>query len=231
MVVLVVGSVWSVKVVREYLGVARARTYWASPHGQPGGLVYVALGDSTAQGVGASRPERGYVGLLADRLRQHTREPVQVINLSVTGAKVQDVLDHQLPALLALRPDVVTVAIGANDVRSFDSGAFRARMSLLTAALPPGTLIADVPWFMAGAWEDNAGSAHRDIAQGSAAHSLALVPLHHALRQRGWSSMLTDFAPDWFHPNDRGYRAWADSFWAVLCGQAPPVPRIATLRC
>ena len=28
--------------------------------------------------------------------------------------------------------------------------------------------------------------------------------------------MLTDFAADWFHPNDRGSRVWADAFWIVL---------------
>ena len=25
--------------------------------------------------------------------------------------------------------------------------------------------------------------------------------------------MLTHFAADWFHPNDRGHRVWADAFW------------------
>jgi vancomycin resistance protein YoaR len=28
--------------------------------------------------------------------------------------------------------------------------------------------------------------------------------------------MATDFAADWFHPNDRGHRVWADAFWAAM---------------
>lgn len=220
---------WYVKAVEEYQGVAEAKSYWSTPQGRPGGLLYVALGDSTAQGVGASRPERGYVGLLADRMREASGRPVMVINLSVTGAKVQDVLDTQIPALRRLHPDVVTVAIGANDVRSFDAGRFASRMDQLAAQLPPGTFLADVPWFMAGAWEGNAERAGADVARESAARGLVLVPLHHALARRGWASMLTDFAPDWFHPNDRGYRAWAASFWSTMCpGQVtgrPASPR------
>ena len=26
----------------------------------------------------------------------------------------------------------------------------------------------------------------------------------------------TDFAADWFHPNDRGHRVWADAFWEAM---------------
>lgn len=28
--------------------------------------------------------------------------------------------------------------------------------------------------------------------------------------------MITDFAADWFHPNDRGHRLWADAFWEAI---------------
>ena len=36
--------------------------------------------------------------------------------------------------------------------------------------------------------------------------------------------MLTDFAADWFHPNDRGHRVWADAFWDEMA------PAGSTLR-
>ena len=44
---------------------------------------YVALGDSAAQGVGASRVETSYVALLAERISQVSRRQVVVTNLSV----------------------------------------------------------------------------------------------------------------------------------------------------
>ncbi len=218
-------GVWSVNLVNEYRGVDRARDFWSVPQGQSGGLLYVALGDSTAQGVGASRPDRGYVGLVAEQLRRQSGQQVMVINLSVSGARIQDVLDVQLPRLRALRADVVTVAIGANDVRSYDTAQFARRATEMTAALPGGTFIADVPWFMAGAWEGNASEAGEVLVRTAGERGLPVVPLHHALLARGWTSMLTDFAPDWFHPNDRGYRVWAGTFWKAICAENRRAPR------
>ena len=210
------GGAWLSRLVLEDVGVGRARTYWSSPQGEPGGLLYVALGDSAAQGVGASRPERGYVGLLAARLSTRCGSPVRVVNLSVSGATVADVLRTQVPALARLRPDIVTVGAGGNDVVGFDAGRFTAEVELLTAALPAGSFVADVPYFMHAGFERHALQAAGVVSRSAARHNLPVVPLHAALAARGWSAMLTDFAPDLFHPNDRGHRVWADAFWAVM---------------
>ena len=75
-----------------YRSVRLYEEHWAQPHGVPGGLLYVALGDSAAQGIGASSPERGYVGLLAERLRETTGRPVELINISRSGAKIEEVV-------------------------------------------------------------------------------------------------------------------------------------------
>lgn len=91
--------------------------------------------------------------MLAERMREQTGRPVQVVNLSRSGATIRDLLSMQLPRLRELRPDVVTVAIGGNDVRSYERARFSADADELTAALPPGTHIADVPDFMHGRWE------------------------------------------------------------------------------
>ena len=209
-------SVWSANLVGEYRGVTAARTYWSTSEGQPGGLLYVALGDSTAQGVGASRPDRGYVGLVAERLRRRTGQRVQVVNLSSSGAKVADVIKDQLPRLRMLQPDLVTVAVGGNDVRSYDAARFSTQVNQLTAALPAGTFIADGPWFMHGRWDQHADQAARAVTTSAAARGLTVVPLHRVLKAQGWKAMATDFAPDWFHPNDRGYRVWASAFWTAI---------------
>src|SRR3954449_8855559 len=44
------------------------------------GPLWVALGDSTGQGIGASRWDRGYVGQVRDLLRAATGEPWRVVN-------------------------------------------------------------------------------------------------------------------------------------------------------
>lgn len=207
---------WAAAAVAMGLSVGADRQYWAQPHGEAGGLLYVALGDSSAQGIGADAPDHGYVGLLAGHLRKATGRPVQVLNLSRSGARIDDLIRTQLPRLRALHPDLVSVAIGGNDVRAYDRGTFAQRVDILTSALPAGTVIADVPYFMHGHWESDAQQAATIVRRSAGLRGLTVIGLHTALRRAGWSAMLTQTAADWFHPNDRGYRVWADAFWAAV---------------
>lgn len=216
--------VWGVRMVRLIRGVVAARRYWEQPKGTPGGLLYVALGDSAAQGVGASRPDRGYVSLLAERLACTTGQPVQVVNLSKSGATIDDLIREQLPLLQGLSPDMVTVDIGGNDMFRADAGAFDACAATLINALPTQTVIADVPYFMHGHWERDAQRAADTISRLAAARGLTVAPLHEALRREGWAAMTSEFAADWFHPNDHGYRIWANTFWAVIRTAEPFAP-------
>src|SRR3989442_8155876 len=58
-------------------------------------VVYVALGDSTGQGVGASSPERSYVSRLYERLR--AAYPADAVaKVGVAGATSADVVAAQL---------------------------------------------------------------------------------------------------------------------------------------
>ena len=220
---LVIATVWAVNLVQLQRSVTTGADYWSQPRGQAGGLLYVALGDSTAQGIGASRPQKGYVSLIADRLRAATGQPVQVVNLSSSGARIRDVLDVQIPALrdLGHEADLVTVAIGGNDIRDYDRTRFAAETDLLTAALPAGSFVADAPYFMHGRWERDAQQAADLLSASTIRRNLRPVPLHEALKQQGAKAMVTQFSADWFHPNDRGHRVWADAFWnRIRCSSA-----------
>ncbi|MGK3953655.1 glycosyltransferase [Microbacterium sp. I2] len=84
---------------------------------------YVALGDSLTEGLcDASRMPSGQYRGWADRLAQllaharDEREPFRYANLAVRSRRVEHVLHEQLPRALALRPDLVSVLIGANDL-------------------------------------------------------------------------------------------------------------------
>lgn len=223
-------AVWVGKLVRLRRSVGEHERYWSTPRGRSGGLLYAALGDSAAQGIGASRPDLGYVGVLAARLGQARGEPVEVVNLSRSGARLADVLDTQLPTLSALgrTPDVVTVAIGGNDLAAYDRALFAAQADRLADGLPDGAYVADAPWFMHGRWERDAQQASRLLRDAAVRRGLQPVALHEAQRTRGWWAMLTDFAADWFHPNDRGHRVWADAFWQQLAPAAIPRPARAS---
>jgi lysophospholipase L1-like esterase len=81
---------------------------------------YVAMGDSFTEGVGDPDPARpnGLRGW-ADRVAEHlsTLDPdFGYANLAIRGRKLPAILDEQLEPALALRPDLVTIHGGGNDV-------------------------------------------------------------------------------------------------------------------
>ncbi len=196
--------------------------YWISESQKPApadSLLYVALGDSSAQGLGATRPEKGYVGLVAASLKEKTNKPVQIVNLSVTGARVQDVLETQLPQLDKLKINnktVVTLAIGANDMSIFQSAAFESQMDELLERLPKQTVVADVAYFGGGRkrnLEKNALKANEIIAELTKKYNLKLAPLHGITQQR---DSLWTMSADLLHPSNKGYRNWYEAFRQAL---------------
>ena len=173
------------------------------------GPCWVVLGDSTAQAIGASSIEHGYVGQVVAHLRQRDSRPWRVVNLSRTGALASEVLAAQLPALHRLGPvDLVSCAIGANDLLRRRSGT-EAAMAGIAATLPPGALLANLP---RGLREGRAALLNSTIADLAAAHDLRLVDLW-AHTGPPWRNK---FSGDGFHPNDAGYRDWAAAFIEAL---------------
>lgn len=186
--------------------------YWRGRANQNGDFLYVALGDSAAQSVGASRPEKGYVGLLAESIQQTTGRRVRVINLSRSGATLEEALRTQTPQLANYNADLVTAEIGANDMRNYDPETFRRQYERFVQALPPGrSVISDIPYFGGrGNMNRNAQYANVAIRQLAQKYGIPHAPLHNTLadRQSPWI-----YASDFFHPNDRGYQLWYEAFW------------------
>ncbi|HLN77966.1 MAG TPA: SGNH/GDSL hydrolase family protein [Nocardioidaceae bacterium] len=100
---------------------------------------YVAIGDSTVEGLEDPGPDGVYVGW-ADRLAQHLTvvEPgLSYANLAVRGQTAREVRETQLDRALALRPDIAVVVAGVNDVLRprFDRAAVREDLLAMHAAL------------------------------------------------------------------------------------------------
>lgn len=198
---------------------ARQRA-WARRAQQPGELLYVVIGDSAAQGVGALRLDASYVGRLAARLERLSGRSVRVVNLSRYGARLDDAIERQLPLLAELKPDVVTVAIGSNDMTRFDAAAFGADFSRIVSALPVHAIVADLPCFHIGERERDAVIASRMIADVVRTHGLPFAPLHRVTeKRRGWGSF-PEFSWDQFHPSALGYRVWESAFAGALARRA-----------
>ncbi len=198
-----------------YLQISRYRAYWqkrASQTVPDNALVYVALGDSAAQSIGATSPDKGYVGLIAAELEQKYRCPVHVINISKSGTRVIDVLREQIPQLKNHKPDIITIEAGANDMSTFNEATFRSEMNELMAALPPQTVISDIPYYGGGRkrnLEVNAVAASRIISELAVQYGLKVAPLHEITKAR--DNLLT-MSFDILHPSNRGYRNWYLAF-------------------
>ncbi|GAA2959733.1 MULTISPECIES: SGNH/GDSL hydrolase family protein [Streptomyces] len=102
-------------------------------------LRYVALGDSQTEGVGDGDDTTGLRGW-ADRLAEHLaalNPELRYANLAVRGRVAGQVRAEQLAPALALRPDLVTVVAGVNDLLrpSFDAGRVAGQLEEMFAAL------------------------------------------------------------------------------------------------
>jgi lysophospholipase L1-like esterase len=79
---------------------------------------YVAIGDSTTEGLDDPDGRGGYRGW-ADRFAEHVARHqggLLYANLAVRGRSTKAIRDTQLEAALALKPDLATVVVGMNDL-------------------------------------------------------------------------------------------------------------------
>jgi lysophospholipase L1-like esterase len=95
---------------------------------------YVALGDSFTEGVGDPEPRspgglRGWADRVAEEL-SIGHEDFAYANLAVRGLLLHQILDQQVAPALALKPDLITLNAGGNDLifRRSDPDKLAVRM-------------------------------------------------------------------------------------------------------
>jgi lysophospholipase L1-like esterase len=182
-----------------------------------GTLRVVALGDSTLTGQGLELAEDVWLRVALERIG-HGRA-IELDSLAVGGARVADVLGR-IDAVAERRPDLVVVAVGANDaLHGTPRRAFRTRYDhMLTrlldevpavAAVNIGDLgnIARAPRPLTAVFRARARVMCATIEELVAAHERAVLvdvkPADPVFRDR------TIFSPDLFHPGALGHAAWA----------------------
>ncbi len=89
---------------------------------------YVAIGDSSTEGLDdpdARGGYRGWADRLAERVAAAQPSPLLYANLAIRGRTTREIREEQLEPAVALRPDLVTLFSGTNDVvrRRFDADA------------------------------------------------------------------------------------------------------------
>ena len=79
---------------------------------------WVAVGDSFTEGLSDEAPDGTYVGC-ADRLAAllAARDPdFRYANLAIRGKLLREIVDEQVPVAVRVKPDLVTICAGGNDL-------------------------------------------------------------------------------------------------------------------
>ncbi len=194
-------------------------------------IVYLALGDSYTIGTGASHESRNFPSLLAVHVQETTRREVEVVNPAVNGFTTIDLLAKELGYITDLKPDLVSVLIGVNDLvqgrraQQYRESLIEIYNAIAATQLPAGRVAAiSIPnWSVVPAARDYGDPARvRSLTeqfnavarQEAEARSFLWVDLTEvstrATGSTGW------IAADDLHPGDAQYAAWAEEIWSHL---------------
>jgi lysophospholipase L1-like esterase len=194
----------------------------------PAGERYLALGDSFTIGTGTT-PAQSFPAVLVDRWKAAGRT-VGLTNPAVNGYTTNDLIARELPLAATVKPTLVTMLIGANDVvRGGAAERYRAQLQRIYAGLGaagvPGRALVALPQ------PDWAGSpaaapfgrpaelratieAFNQIAKEEVERAggryIDLFPL---MRRQADAGML---APDGLHPSAAAQAEWAAALAPLL---------------
>ena len=202
---------------------ARAMLRWMA---QP--LRYVALGDSYTIGTSVAEDDRWpnrLVVLLGSVESDAAATALELVaNLAVNGVTSAVVLEVQLPRLLALRPDLVSLLIGVNDVvqgvpaETYERNVSAILDHLVGSVGATGVVVVTTPDYTV----TPAGSDYGDPARQAAAiresngiladaasrRGVAVVDIHDiSLRAKDDRRLV---ARDGLHPSGEQYRLWVE---------------------
>jgi lysophospholipase L1-like esterase len=194
-------------------------------------LTLVAIGASDAVGVGASDPlKTGWVPQLHQKLPAGTR----LVNLGISGAKVADAIDQELPVAVDVDPDLVVVWIAVNDLiggtplPEYERGldlllgdlAGRTRARVFVANVPNLSALPGAAGLDRAAVAALIGDWNAAIERAVTRNNATLVDL-----ASSWQELVENpqyVSADGFHPSDDGYRRLAELFWDALDGAGVP---------
>lgn len=182
---------------------------------------YLSIGDSFTIGTGVG-PERSFPALLVGLWRERGLE-VALTNPAVNGYTTDALIERELPLARTVRPTIVTVAIGANDiVHGSDEARYRTQLrrifsELLAAGVAPRAIHAlpQPDWSLspaAAGFGDPAAlrtridlfnRTLREEAVRAGARYIDLGPL---MRRQADAGML---ASDGLHPSAAALAEWA----------------------
>lgn len=215
-------------------GSHRAERRGTLPERRDAAVMYVALGDSTVEGQGASRREANYVSRLHERLRT-VYPAARAVNLGIGGATSADVLAAQVRRAVDSVPDLVTLSVGPNDITTgVPIAKFERNVDQIlgilereTSAVVVVNLLPDLavtPRFRASDARSAVGAAtarfNEALSRQARAHKAEVVDLY-AASQREVPARPELVSGDGYHPSDAGYLRWAELMWDGVRARIP----------
>lgn len=193
---------------------------------KPGPIVYVALGDSTGSGVGATNG--GYVARLFRRLSD-ARQGSELVNLCVSGATTEDLLRGQLQPGVDKSPQLVTVGIGINDIghgftieqfaRNYDQILStlkqKTQAEIVVTNIPDISSAPRIPSSMRSEYQRQIERFNERLEEIARRHGVTIFDVF-SITHRDLPSHPEYFSSDGFHPSDEGYELWANEMWPTL---------------
>jgi lysophospholipase L1-like esterase len=186
-------------------------------------VIYTALGDSFTAGIDES------VERWPDLVARALGDDVVYENLAEVGATSADVEDGQLPRALGLRPDLVSIVCGANDVLETvrpDPEAFSLRLRRMLARVRcacPNAAIVTATYPDLSRFLPLRPRTRARVEEGMLAFNEAIRDVagrHRAILLEGAGHPDAErrdaFADDGFHPSGEGHRRAAAVVLAAL---------------
>ena len=191
-----------------------------------GPIVYVALGDSTGVGQGASNG--GYVDRMFRKLEVQ-RPGSRLLNLCVSGATTIDVVREQLDEGIAAKPDLVTLGVGINDIghglslqgfaRNYQSILDRLKKEphavVVVTNIPDISSAPRIPSAMRDEYQRTIDQFNQKLQEIATTSGVIVFDIYTITREQ-LPAHPEFFSADGFHPSDAGYEMWAEQMWPTL---------------
>ena len=192
-------------------------------------LKIAVIGDSTALGQGSDSQLNSFSYQYTNRYLSQKYSQISYVNFAVSGNKAQDVIENQLDKLTLLKPDLIFVAMGANDVTGgTDKNIFKYEISDIVDFLKKlGTkviwlsipdfitsqlLLPPLNWYLS-----NTAKEFDNIIKNSLKTSdFVYVDVFDSTRQAFLNQPGKMFSVDKYHPSVDGYGLWVEQINKTL---------------
>ncbi|MCH7581517.1 MAG: hypothetical protein IIC72_02670 [Acidobacteria bacterium] len=189
-------------------------------------LRVAVLGDSSVTAPGVAGPDEIWITIICDRLSENRHVILQ--SFAVGGSRAGDLIDDQMEQAIDFRPDIIFVAVGANDaIMGVRRRQFEDNLDYLIGGLAEtGAVViqsgvgdlGSIPRLYPPLSKIVSRRAHGfDQAHWRVAARHGTAVVHQRSDDSGrWYKDRMLWSPDLFHVSAAGHARWAETIWKTV---------------